>query len=139
MTKRIYLTSALLSTALLSQAVDYKFLTVTKTDGTQQSIDVSGGLTITFQDGDMVATNGAETNTFALTDLASMFFAESTDIATTLATLSTEQSVKVHNMSGIHIGTYTPSELNANLKNANLKKGIYFVQIGNKTQKIIIK
>lgn len=139
MTKKIFLASALCSMALYTQAVDYKYLTVTKTDGTSLPIDVSGGLTITFQDGDMVATNGSETNTFALTDLASMCFGESTDIVTLLMEPSITQPVKLYNISGLFIGNYTTSELKAMLKGANLKKGIYFIQMGDKTQKVIIR
>ena len=139
MKRHLILATALYAMALQTQAVDYKYLNVTKTDGTSQSIDVSGGLTITFQNGDMVATNGTETSTFALTNLASMSFTESTDILTTLMNASSGQYVRLYNISGVYVGTYNASDLKATLKAANLKKGIYFVQAGDETHKVIIK
>ena len=74
--KRIILMLALVASATLSVCADnYNYLTIQKQDGSEQSFTALG-LTITFSNGNLMATQNGETATLALSNLNKMFFSQ---------------------------------------------------------------
>jgi len=71
--KKIALISLLLSGALSVQADKYDYLNFESSNGTTQQLTATG-LVIKFVDGNLVADNGSEQTTIALTSLNRMFF-----------------------------------------------------------------
>ena len=123
--------SSLVFTCLLlsASATDYKFLTFENTDGSKVSLAATG-LTLTFSDGNLVASDGT---IIPLGSLAKMYFTQTSGITT--ATSSASGALKVYTLSGILVGTYTDG-----LIPVSLPKGIYIIKDhqGN-TQKTTIR
>ena len=72
--KRYMLMMALVAmTALTANAGSYDYLLVQKTDGTSQSF-AALGLSITFENGNMVLKENGNSTSLSLTDLSKMFF-----------------------------------------------------------------
>ncbi len=121
---------------LTAQADDFGYLTFQTTDGTKVSM-ASTSLVITFENGNMIVSNGIENQTFALSDFSKMYFsdeAESSGIDET--TLSEDnEAVEVFTLTGISLGSFD------NLKQAQttLQHGIYVVKSQRQTFKIAVK
>lgn len=130
--KHFYLLLALLATALTANASTYDYLTFLSSDGKQVSMSVSG-LKMQIADGNLVATNGEGTMTFALADLSKMLFTETSGIADNI--LNDGKAVTVYNLSGVKIGEY----LNAAEAQNELEKGVYVVKANDKTYKMAVK
>lgn len=116
--------------AMGTRAADYQYLVFTMADGTQQAVTASN-LTITFNDGNMIASSDTETlATIALSALATMEFQNTTSGIQTISadTLITDDATVVYDMNG----RMMPKE-------AALPKGIYILKNGNKTIKMQIK
>ena len=103
-------------------------------DGTKTSL-TAVGLTITFSDGNLVATNSttSESKTISLSNFASMKFSTSNETTTGINTIEAEsfgigEAEAVYDLSGRQI----PS-------NASLPKGIYIIKRGNVIRKIQVK
>ncbi len=137
---RKLLLSVLLAVSLQAMAEDFGFLTFTKGDGTAQSLAVSD-LNITFSAGVATVTNGTETATFNLSELANMYFsaeAISTGISDVTAETAAGQfagEVSVYAASGVFMGTY--SDLDA--AQSQLPRGIYIMKSNSITKKIAVK
>lgn len=114
-------------------ADDYQYLTFQKTDGTSLSVTAEG-LKITFADGNLVATQGGETTTIALTDLNKMYFSSE---KTAIKTIDNDQTVtgsaEVYDLQGRRINGQWSAD------NVSLPRGIYIVKQGNRSQKVIVK
>ncbi len=110
-------------------ASDYQYLVFTLSDGTQQSVTASD-LTITFSDGNLVATSGSTTlATIALTSLTSMEFSnETTGIDNIESSLTIDDAAAIYDMGG----RLMP-------RNAQLPKGVYVMKTNNKTIKFQVK
>ena len=78
--KKVFLISLAMAAAFSTKAADYTYLTLVEQDGTKTSL-TAVGLTITFSNGNLVATNAdtSETKTIALSDLVSMNFSNSNE------------------------------------------------------------
>ena len=75
---RIFLLSFLLSlSALAMQGADFTYLTFQTEDGSEYSV-VASGLSISFQDGNLVASDGTS---LPLTNLRKMYFSNASDIS----------------------------------------------------------
>ncbi len=134
--KRIFSFVALCVMTLGTQVTAYNYLTVTNTDGSQQSIDVTAGLTITFADGNMIATDGTTTTTLALSSLASMAFtAEASAVEDLVAEVGGNAQVQVYSMDGKLIRSVSAKML----QQGGMDKGVYIVKTGTTTKKVMIK
>lgn len=130
-----WLTSLLAVAAMQSiQAADYDYLTIVETDGTRTSL-TAVGLTITFSDGSLVATNvnTSETKTVSLTNLASLNFSTTNETTTGISSIEAEgfnlgEAEAVYDLSGRQIPEGT-----------SLTRGIYIIKKGGITRKIQIK
>lgn len=117
--------------SLSVNAEDFTYLTFQTKDGTEYSLAVSG-LSITFIDGNMVASDGT---TLPLSNLNKMYFTSTSDIAK-LKREGTAGTVLVFNGAGIQIGTY--STLSEAL--SVLGKGLYVIKKSNgETDKVTVK
>jgi hypothetical protein len=132
--KKKLLTTMLLASALSASAGDYDYLTFVTTDGSKTSLPAVG-LTITFSNGNLVASNGSASATIALSNMASMSFtatdATTTAIGTSLrddSSLTLDDAEAIYDLSGRSIPT-----------GQTLTKGIYIIKKGSETRKIQIK
>ncbi len=114
--------------SLQSKAEDYPYLAFMGTDGSVKTVSVES-LTLTVEDGQLVATNAAGTQRFTLTELIKMYFtSESTKIESIEISNEEGESVKeIFDMSGRAIAA------------KSLTKGIYVVKYQGKTRKIVVK
>lgn len=120
---------AILTTGM--RAAQYDYLVFTLTDGTTKTVAASN-LTISFSDGNLIATSGSETlATLSLAQLTQMEF--STDDPTGITTLSTntlttDEATAIYDMNGRQIPTGT-----------SLKNGMYIVKTKSRTVKVYIR
>lgn len=130
--RHLYFSLAFLAVAFTSNAANYDYLTFQNTDGNQVSMSVNG-LKMQIADGNLVATNGEGTMTFALSNLSKMLFTETSGIADNI--ISDSKAVTVYNLSGVKIGEYQNV---ASVQKA-LDKGVYVVKENDKTYKMTVK
>lgn len=133
--KRSTLLSMILAAGSLTvSASGYNYLAIERSNGASQTLTALG-LTLSFADGVLTATNGTEKAVVTLTDLNRMYFTDtpSTDAGTTTAitaaeaaTLSTTE--EVYDLSGRR----QPS-------GQALKKGVYVVRKNGNSTKIQVK
>ena len=127
--KLLLLTSAIFF-SYMSQATDYKFLTIEDNTGHATSLSITN-LTITFVDGNFVTNDGI---TLPLSSLSKMYFTETSGITTLTSEMSGE--VTAYSTSGALIGHFS----NADEATKSLKKGIYIVKDKNgNTYKTAVK
>ena len=101
--KRTAFIAMLMAGTLTAQADNFTYLTIEKTDGTAQSL-TAVGLTISYSEGNLVATNGTESATIALADVSRMYFSNeqaTTGISKTVA--STTKPTTDALSDGIHM------------------------------------
>jgi hypothetical protein len=131
--KRLLIAFAFAIGTIGAQAYEYSYLTVQTADGNSKSI-ATEQLVLTFQNGQLVATNGEGSQTFTLTELSKMFFdASASGIEKTVA--SDSATVEVYTLAGVFVGrfeTMTQAE-------AALKQGIYLIKTNGQTKKVAIK
>lgn len=118
--------------SITTHAADYTYLTIVEQDGTKTSL-TAVGLTITFSDGNLVATNSttSESKTISLSNLASMNFSTANETTTGIQNVSIDidnADTFIYDLSGRQI----PS-------GASLTKGIYIIKKGSVTRKIQVK
>ncbi len=114
-------------------ADEYQYLVFTTAEGDVAMTAM--GTHITFADGNLIAVNGDETQTIALSSLTKFCFSnETTGIAALPAVQGTE-TVEVYNAAGQSLGSCILS-VGASLP---LAKGIYIVKGESGTKKMIVK
>jgi len=130
--KKLVLSLMFIIVATAANADSYSYLVVEANDGTTTSFALTD-LTITFSDGSLVASNGT---TLTLADLAKMYFGGTTD-KVQLNTTNDDTAVKIYSPSGTLVAETT----NANLATAcsRLPKGIYVINNGETTKKVMLK
>ena len=123
---------SLLSILTLSmRATDYQYLVFTLTDGTTQAVTATN-LSISFSDGNLVATGGNETlATLPVASLSAMEF--SNDGTTGIEGISTDKlttdsTTVIYDLNGRRMP-----------QGAQLPKGVYILKSNNKTIKVNIK
>ena len=114
-------------------ADDFTYLTVENSDGTTTSMTASG-LTITFADGQLKASNGSETWTLPLSSLSKMYFSN-TDGISEAAQAIDDGEVTAYSTNGIVMGTFSSLDE----ARSQLKKGIYVIKSGSRTIKITVR
>ena len=115
-------------------AEDYYYLTIVETDGTKTSL-TAVGLSLTFSSDKLTLTNAYtdESKTIALSDLASMNFSNN-DETTGIRSIQTEESISIEDADAVF--TLQGQKLPASTP---LKKGVYLVRKGTKTQKLQVR
>ena len=133
------LTLLFCASAITASAQSYDFLTFQKSTGTETSLR-SDHVKITFEGGNLVATNGSETFRAPLNEMAKMFFSNT---ATGIQSVNTSDDASIVNG---HLSTNAPvgsricvigmdgRQLNPN---APISKGTYLVRINNTTFKVV--
>lgn len=127
-----WLILSVLTALPMTMAADYTSFAFTTPQG--QKVIKADGLTITFADGNLVATNVDGTTLLPLSGLSKMEFSNSP--TTGIAELGAEQSISVYTPEGIFMGTFA----NLEAARANLGKGLYILRTADgKTSKTILK
>lgn len=127
--KKILFLVLLASMAKGLRAADYSHLVFTMTDGSTQSITVSG-LSLTFTDGTLTATSGTNTLSIPLTSLTKMEFSDdgATAISTIEADVTLDENTEVYDLNGRRLPNST-----------QLARGIYIIKSNGKTTKVQVK
>ena len=134
--KKILILVSALMTSVMTYADDftYNYLVFTTQEGTEKSVAVEN-LKLTFVNGQMVVDNGLETQTYDLSSLSKMFFAENSVDGIVETTIDANEEVDVFTVSGIGMGKFN----NVNEAKKSLGRGVYIFKQGSKTNKISIK
>lgn len=134
MTKKVLLITLAMAAVLSTHAADYTYLTLVEQDGTKTSLTAIG-LSITFSDGNLVATNSitSESKTIPLSNFVSMNFSNNNESTTGINTIESDSfsisdADAIYDLAGRQISSYAP-----------LAKGIYIIKKGSVTRKIQIK
>lgn len=132
MRHRIAFIAFMVCTVLAAKASDFKYLVLEKSDGTTVSLEAVG-LTMTFQDGNLVTGDGT---TVSLESLQRMFF--SNDVTpSAIETVAADQNdgeVEVYSMGGAFVGRFG----SAASARRSLSRGVYLLKSGGKTVKIAV-
>lgn len=134
--KKILILVSALMTSVMTYADDfsYNYLVFITQEGTEKSVAVEN-LKLTFVNGQMVVDNGVETQTYDLSSLSKMFFAENSVDGIVETTIDANEEVDVFTVSGIGMGKFN----NVNEAKKSLTRGVYIFKQGSKTNKISIK
>ena len=127
--KRLMILTLLSVVTLATRAADYNYLVFTLNDGSEQAI-VATNLSITFTDGNLVATTADETlATIPLTTLQKMQFSESNTTAISALPLDGQDDIKaIYDLQGRMMPL-----------NTQLPKGTYIVKTSSRTIKVFVK
>ncbi len=130
--KKVVILFLLALTTVGLHAETYKYLVFTTTEGDIAMTAV--GTQITFADGNLIAANGEETQTIALSSLTKFCF--SNDV-TGISAVSAQglETVEVYSVSGQSMGRFSYTAGTA----LPLGKGTYVVKGENGTKKIVVK
>ena len=131
MKKTILMTLLCIFSSLTMRAADYQYLVFTQTDGTTQAVAATN-LSISFADGNLIATSGNETlATLPLATLSAMEFSNdgTTGIEGISADqLATDSATVIYDLNGRRMP-----------QGEQLPKGVYILKNSNKTIKVNIK
>ena len=132
--KKILIFAVTVVCAVMAQAADYPYLVFTNTAGTTTVMNVSS-LTMTVSGSSLQVTNSNGTETFALTDLASMQFSTDGSTTTIEQVLEADLPVEVFSVAGVHLGSF------GSLREAvrGLSAGAYVIKQGVNTQTVVVK
>ena len=139
MMKKIFLILAIaVATVTTATATTFGNLIIQQNDGTTYTFGLYGEeeycnpVTITFENGNLIATQNGQQTTLELSSLNKMFFGATTGIQTISDGSDTGD---VFDMQGRRVATKIHLK---NLQN-QLPKGVYIVKNGDKTVKMTIK
>lgn len=130
-----------LAFGLTASAQSYSYLTFRQANGSEKSISTSG-LKLTFADGNLVATNGTETVTYALSDMAKMYFSTTTTAISQAETGNVSAAIvngtlQVNAPAGTRVSVYAID--GREMPHEGLTSGAYVVKVGNKVLKLMAK
>ena len=138
--KKIFLILAIaVATATTAAATTFGNLIIQQSDGTMHTFYLYGEeeycnpVTITFENGKLIATQNGQQTTLELSSLDKMFFGATTGIQT--ISDGSDYTGDVFDMQGRRVATKIHLK---NLQN-QLPKGVYIVKNGDKTVKMTIK
>ena len=131
--KRAFLTLAMIVSVALTNAADYHYLVFKSADGNSTSLSALG-LTITFQDGNLVASDGTTQASFPLSELSSMYFSNTSGIAT-VSTARNDGLVTVYSATGACCGQFS----SLGEARQQLQPGVYVMRMKDQTIKIAVK
>ena len=132
--KKILVLAVTVVCAVMAQAADYPYLVFTNTAGTTTVMSVSS-LTMTVSGSSLQVTNSDGTETFALTDLASMQFSAEGTVTAIEHVLEADRPVEIFSVTGVLLGSF------GSLREAvrGLSAGAYVVKQGVSTQTVVVK
>lgn len=135
--KKLLSLAAVALMALGAQAEDVKYLNFRTIDGQEQSLSIENGLTITFQDGKLIANANGTIFQAELSNMQDMYFgATVVGIPSINAdAIPADTIVRVYTTDGRMVQSY---EQTAGAQPA-LPAGLYMIQAGGKTTKTIVK
>ena len=135
--KKTLLLLASLAFAAVASADAVKYLTFRTANGTEQSLPVAGGVDITFNDGEIVATAPGTVFRASLTDIRDMWFSyEASSIEAVLTDCaSSGNRVEIFTSDGRSVADFVWGDSTAPV----LPSGFYLVRTGGRTQKVFIK
>ena len=136
--KRVVFTTMMMAGMLTAQADNFTYLTIEKTDGTAQSL-TAVGLNLSYSGGNLIATNGTESATIALTEVSRMYFSNEQAITSAISTVNTStpssetnpQSDGIYNLQGHRVASLS--------QRSSLRKGIYIIVENGQTKKVQVK
>ncbi len=115
-----------------SRADTYKYLVFSTTAGEDIAMTAEG-MKITFSDGNLVADNGTETRTMALSELSHFCFSDTTTGISAATAERTAEAAEVYNVSGQRVGTVCGGGT------LSLPRGTYILKSGDGTKKLVVK
>jgi hypothetical protein len=118
----------------LAQAADYPYLVFTNTAGTNTVMNVSS-LTIRVSGNSLQVTNSEGTESFTLTDLASMQFSKDGSTSAIENVLDADGEVDVFAVNGVKLGSFSSLTEAAR----SLCAGAYVIKQGGKAQTIVVR
>lgn len=133
--KKLVFTMLMMAGILQAKAYDYPYLVFQNSEGTATFLAVES-LSITINDGKLVATNADGSQTFSLSDLSKMFFSKTTEI-TGINDINTNgsQEVEVFTTGGVKLGKFE----SITSAKTSLKPGLYVIKNSQKTYRIAVK
>ena len=138
--KRVVFTTMMMAGMLTAQADNFTYLTIEKTDGTAQSL-TAVGLNLSYSGGNLIATNGTESATIALTEVSRMYFSNEQAATTVISTVNTNTNTQHPTSNTLPDGIYNlqghrVAELS---QRSTLRKGIYIIVENAQSKKIQVK
>lgn len=135
--KKIFSLAVAAVLAIGAQAEDVKSLIFRTLDGKETSLSITEGLTITFQDGKIIANAAGSIFQADLTQMQDMYFSQ---ITTGIKSITSDEIpagtlVRVYSTDGRMLQSYEQVE---GTKPA-LPAGVYMIQAGGKTTKTLVK
>lgn len=123
--------------ALGAQAEDVKYLNFRTLDGQEASLSIAEGLTITFQDGKIVARAADSIFQTELSNMQDMYFSyQITDIKSiTTDEIPEGAIVRIYTTDGRMVQSYQHTQG----AQPQLPAGLYMIQAGGKTTKTLVK
>jgi maltose-binding protein MalE len=152
--KKFFLIITLVILSVGIQAEAYSYLTFRPNTGNSDvSLSVEG-LKITFANGKLVATNSSTTQSFTLTEIASMYFSDTSTGAVNevnigsssvsveggkiVVTAPQGSVVNIYNIAGASVGNFVASG-SKDTYDSNLSQGVYLVKVNGKTSKLLVR
>ncbi|MDO4210416.1 MAG: T9SS type A sorting domain-containing protein [Bacteroidales bacterium] len=135
--KKILSLAAAAIIALGAQAEDVKYLNFRTLDGQEASLSIAEGLTITFQDGKIVARAADSIFQTELSNMQDMYFSyQITDIKSiTTDEIPEGAIVRIYTTDGHMVQSYQHTQG----AQPQLPAGLYMIQAGGKTTKTLVK
>ena len=135
--KKTLLLLASLAFAPVANADAVKYLTFRTADGTEQSLPVTGGVDITFDNGEIVATAPGTVFRASLTDIRDMWFSyEASSIESVLTDCAASGNrVEIFTSDGRSVAAFAWGDAAAPV----LPSAFYIVRTGGRTQQVYIK
>lgn len=123
--------------SMVASADTVKYLTFRTADGTESSLPISGGVDITFSNGELVAQASGSEFRASLTDVRDMWFTyEATSIESVLSdSAAAGNRVDIFSSDGRRIADFEWVAGQA----PTLPAGFYIVRTGGRSQKVHIK
>lgn len=132
--KKFLIPTMALMLAMSASAETYPYLSFQTVDGSVVSLK-SSNLNLTIEDGKLVVQNDEGSNKFVLTDLARMFFSQSTETAITNLNTDVNSTLQVYTTSGVFLGGFDSEH---SLRRS-VPSGIYVVKTNGKTLKMAVE
>lgn len=132
--KKFLIPTMALMLAMSASAETYPYLSFQTVDGSVVSLK-SSNLNLTIEDGKLVVQNDEGSNKFVLTDLARMFFSQSTETAITNLNTDVNSTLQVYTTSGVFLGGFDSEH---SLRRS-VPSGIYVVKTNGRTLKMAVK
>ncbi len=116
-----------------AMAADFPYVTFKMTNGSSKAIS-SENLSMTFQDGNLVATNNDGTFQMPVSGISKFYFDSGTKVET-VGAADSNSGVKVFSTTGAYLGVFE----SADQARESLSPGVYVMRSGNNSIKTVAK